>query len=519
MLGTAAERFPTRPFIVTPELTLTFDEAERQSRLLAKRLLRSGVGKGTRVGLLFPQGADFVVALLGIGRIGALAVPLSTFYRGPELRKIVRHTDLDTLLVPPVLLGDAVAELLESVFPGLATTSSPELFLPEAPYLRRIWTCGPNGRVWATEMPGLTEDGDGTGIDDALVAEVEAEVRPSDPMVMILTSGATAEPKAVVHTHGAQVRHSAALARLYGFTNDVRTFTTMPFFWVGGLTVTLLTHLHVGGTVITVDRMDGPQILEMIDRSDANRLVGWTLLERLSADPELAGQDLDWLSDLQLPGQRHPGRRHNSLGMTETGGPHTAAPAALSDVELPPALQGSFGPPVPGVEHRIIDPVTGATLPDGEEGEICVRGYSLMETMYKRERQAVFDEDGWYRTGDRGRFVDGLLFFTGRQSGMIKAAGANVSPGEVEEALQAFPGVKAAFVVGLPDADRGEIVGCLVCPQADHVLDPDTILQHLRGELSSYKVPRRLLIVDYDDVPWLPSGKVSLPAVIERLSS
>ena len=112
---------------------------------------------------------------------------------------------------------------------------------------------------------------------------------------MIYTSGATADPKAVVHTHGAQIRHAWSLAQLYGFTEDVRTFTTMPFFWVGGLTVCLLSHLHVGAAVITVERMDPPAMVELIERERATRLVGWTLLDRITGDPALADRDLSWL--------------------------------------------------------------------------------------------------------------------------------------------------------------------------------------------------------------------------------
>ena len=117
---------------------------------------------------------------------------------------------------------------------------------------------------------GLADDGD---ISEEVFEQIEAEVRPSDLMVMIHTSGATADPKAVVHTHGAQIRHAWSLAQLYGFTEDVRTFTTMPFFWVGGLTVCLLSHLHVGAAVITVERMDPPAMVELIDASE--RPASW----------------------------------------------------------------------------------------------------------------------------------------------------------------------------------------------------------------------------------------------------
>jgi acyl-CoA synthetase (AMP-forming)/AMP-acid ligase II len=514
----AAARYGNDDFVVTPDGALGFADAEVRSRRLARRLLAAGVGKGTRVGMLFPQGPAFVVTLLAVTRIGAVAVPLSTFLQAPELRRAVRFADVDTLLVPADLRGRDTRDLLEGTWPELAGATGSTLFLTAAPYLRHVWALGgPGGRPWLTEAPDVAALDDDTGVGDDLLDEVEAEVRPSDPMVMIHTSGATAEPKAVVHTHGAQVRHGATLARLHGISREARTFTTMPFFWVGGLTVMVLSHLHAGAAVITVEALHGPTILDLAERSRPTRVVGWMLVERLVADPALAGRDLSWLLPLQLPSARHPGRRHNSLGMTETSGPHTAAPLDANAADLPEHLAGSFGPPVPGVEHKVVDPESGERLPDGVEGEVCVRGYSLMDGLYKRERADTFDEDGWYHTGDRGCFRHGVLFFTGRLTEMIKTAGANVSPGEVQAAVEALPHVAAAFVLAVPDGERGQVVGCVVCPEAGHELDADVLVARLGTRLSSFKVPRRVAVIPFDEVPRLPTGKVSTPGLLALL--
>jgi acyl-CoA synthetase (AMP-forming)/AMP-acid ligase II len=518
----AGQRHGASDYIVTPTRRLTFGQADLLSRRLAARMLRSGIGKGTRVGILFPQGPDFVVALLAATRIGAVAVPLSTFLRGPELRRAVRHVDIAVLVAPRHMLGTDVQELLEGVWPPLAAIHDRRLLLTEAPYLRHIWLCGGGERLWVTGTPVLTDLEDDPDVDGELLAAVETEVTPADPMVIIATSGATAAPKAVVHTHGALVRHGATLAALYGFDDAVRTFTTMPFFWVGGLTVCLLTHLHVGAGIVTVERVESGGMLDLIERERPTRLLGWTLVERLVADPTFPDRDLAWLPELAAgagagAGGPAPARRHGSLGMTETGGPHTGATAADKLVDLPEEHSGSFGPPISGLEHRIVDPATGVAVPEGAEGEIWVRGASLMEGLYKRERRDTFDADGWYRTGDKGFFRDGLLFFTGRLTEMIKTGGANVAPVEVEQAVQSLPGVKVAFVVGVPDAERGELVGCLVCPEPGHHLDPASLTAQLRELLSTYKVPRRMVVVPYDEAPWLPSGKVDKPRIVDLL--
>ncbi len=204
--------------------------------------------------------------------------------------------------------------------------------------------------------------------------------------------------------------------------------------------------------------------------------------------------------------------------MTETGGPHTAAAAEQSDVELTDDQRGSFGPPSRASSTRSSMPRPGRVLEDGQEGEICVRGDRMMAGLHKRERSQTFDDDGWYRTGDHG-------YLRERAAVLHRAAlgddqdgrGERGPPGGGARHCGPFPGVRAAFVVGLPDQDRGELVGCVVCAEPGHDLDATALTAQLSEQLSSYKVPKRILIVDYDDVPWLPSGKVSLPRVIERL--
>lgn len=514
----AGREFAAREYIITPERRLTFGDVEVGSRRLAKRLLRSGVGKGTRVAMLFPQGPDFVTAFLAITRIGALAIPLSTFARAPELRRAIRHVDVAVLLAPSTLLGRDTTELFEEVWPALTVASEAQLFVEDAPYLRHIWVCGDSERPWLTETPALSELDDESGIQDDILAGVEAEVTPADPVVIVSTSGATAEPKAVVHTHGAQVRHAWTMAQLYELTGEDRTFTNMPFFWVGGLTVVVLSHLHVGAAVITVERLDTTEMLDLIEEARPTRLLGWTLYERLSADPSFGSRDLGSVVEMRPPELAAPGMRHNSLGMTETGGPHTAAPRASNANDLPEHHRGSFGPPVPHMHHKIIDPASGQELTDGVEGEICVRGGSLMDGLYKKERSTTFDEDGWYHTGDRGYLRDGFVFFTGRLTEMIKTGGANVAPREVEVAVESLPDVRAAFVVGLPDADLGELVGCVICPEPGRTVDPATLGEQLRDELASYKIPRKVVVVPYDDMPWLPTGKLSRARIAELLS-
>jgi acyl-coenzyme A synthetase/AMP-(fatty) acid ligase len=205
--------------------------------------------------------------------------------------------------------------------------------------------------------------------------------------------------------------------------------------------------------------------------------------------------------------------------MTETGGPHTMV--EVPDTPLPPELRGSFGIPLPGVvQHRIVDSASGVEATPGQEGDIQVRGLILMNGIYKQERHEVFGADGWYATGDRGWFDDaGHLHFTGRASTLIKTAGSNVSPAEVESVLDSMPDVLHSFVVGLPHPVRGEVVAAAVVPCHGVELSCDGLRSHARRHLSSFKVPTIVRLFTENDLPMLPTGKVDRRELIRILSA
>jgi acyl-CoA synthetase (AMP-forming)/AMP-acid ligase II len=168
-------------------------------------------------------------------------------------------------------------------------------------------------------------------------------------------------------------------------------------------------------------------------------------------------------------------------------------------------------------DYKVIDPASGRELPDGEEGEFLVRGFGLMGGMYKKEREEVFDVDGWYHTGDRGYLENEMIWFTGRYSETIKSGGANVAPLEVERVLESLPGVANALVVGVPDPDpgRGQAVAAALVPAPGATLDPVELRRLANSRLSGFKVPTRWLVLEPEQVPWLASGKANKRALIE----
>ncbi|MFP6578941.1 MAG: fatty acid--CoA ligase family protein, partial [Myxococcota bacterium] len=241
-------------------------------------------------------------------------------------------------------------------------------------------------------------------------------------------------------------------------------------------------------------------------------------------DPTRVERDLSSLRAGNLPGllpesvvSPDPELRPNALGMTETAGPHTRVPEGV----LPESLRATFGSAMPGLEHRVVDPDSGERVPAGEVGEIQVRGYSLMQGFYKLEREETFLPDGFYATGDIGSFdAQGVLRFLGRRGEMIKTAGANVTPGEVETALEDLPGIEAAFVVGVPNADRGQLVVAAVVRQKNASVTSAALRDQLKARLAAYKVPRHFAFFEAAaELPFTDSGKLDRAALTVRLAA
>ncbi|MEO3759286.1 class I adenylate-forming enzyme family protein [Mycobacterium sp. B14F4] len=493
LLARAADDFGEHTYLVTPTGRLTYREASGRSADIARWLLGEGVGKGTRVGLFFPNGIDWVLWWLAVSRIGALAVPLSTMYTPAEIAKVARLADLALLIAPGTVLNIDVAERFEAAWPELAGMPAGCLTLRAAPYLRRIVLIDGEAPGWATRRQA-----DVHGVPPDVLAAAEAEVSPADLAVVVHTSGSTADPKGVMHTHGTLVRQTstwpAAIRAVTKSEGPPRIVCAMPFFWIGGL-LAVTGALHEQVTVCVMPRLDAETALDLVERERASGVIGWpAFTQRLREHPSFAARDLscapmlrDGPLDIAMVDVPDGFPVHRTMSETAGGFAHT--------------------------DMRIVDE-DGAEVPDGTVGELLIRGIGVMAGYNKRERWETFDEDGWYHTGDRvyRRAGDPRLFYVGRTTDLIKAAGANVSPLEVEAVIAEFPDVAQCLVLGVEDPTRGEQVCAVVVPAADEV-DTASLAARTRAELSAYKVPTRWVIAAGDRLPTLPSGKFDRKAL------
>jgi len=477
-LRATLSRQAASPGLVFGDQSFSYGELESRAEKSAALLQKMGVRPGDRVALYTASKLPFLMAHLGALFAGAVSVPLNPRFTREEMRYFLTDSEARVAVV------------------GAEQQALVEALQPELPALQAVM---PDAALW-NAPPGRFQ---------------EHVVTAEDSCLMIYSSGTTGWPKGVVHTHGAAVRHGFNLARFDGLSNDTRIFCGMPFFWVGGVGFMLSTALAVGNTLLCLERWQPDEAIDLMEREAATACAMQPYhRQRLGAHIDAVGRDVSKIPALSaLPVDRT--LRHTQLGMTETWGPYSSAGPEAGRI-LPEELRGSFGLIAPHVQFRLVDMDTHEVIPADEQdriGEVQVRGYMLMAGLLKKERHETFDDDGWYHTGDRGWLHDGYLFFGGRLTQMIKTAGANVSPLEVERAIEESGGVVVAAVVGLPDEERGQTVAAVVAAPAGTTVDVQALERRVRERISSYKVPRRWLVVDEGDVPHLATGKADLRAL------
>jgi len=464
------------PFLVCDAERLSYAEADRRSARLARGLVALGAGKGTHIGLLYPNGGAFIVGMLAAARVGAVVIPFSTFATSPELAAQLVDSDTEILLAAGSFRSHDYRKRLAGI---------------TAPLLRHV----------------LIDSEPGDLVDATLLEAMEHDVDDSDPLAIVYTSGSTSSPKGVVHTHASLLGHQKILNEIRGLSSDDSLFCNSPFFWIGGIAFAVLATLLAGSTLVCSNATDAGETLDLIEAEEPTMTNGFvTGIAQLARHPSLAGRNLSSLRrgnlyPIMAPEVRpaDPELRHTMLGMTEAGSVITISE---DESDQPEYRRGSFGKPVPGFETKIVD------------GELCIRGPFVMQRYYKRSREECFDADGWFHTGDLVRTdADGFVYFIGRRGAMIKTAGANVAPAEVERAIAKVTGGTVAHVLGLPDPERGQLVAAVIALGDGAEFDEATVREQLTAELSAYKIPKRFAAVPRSEIPLLSSGKVDLTAL------
>jgi fatty-acyl-CoA synthase len=501
----------------------TYEELRERTYEVARALIACGVGKGTRVGVLMTNRLEFLSGVFGAALAGGIASPLSTFSTKPELEVLLRQSACSVLLMERHVLKKDFVAILQELEPQVATSQPGEIASLRFPFLRYVATVDSNSghggiESWADFRAR------GKDVSNERVEAAAASVYPSDPGILLFSSGSTGKPKGILSAHRAVCLQLWRWAQWYATQSDARTWSANGFFWSGNFTMALGGTLSVGGTLVLQRWFDPAEALELIERHKATMVLAWPhQWAQLEAVPNYRDFDLSSLKyiDAETPLARHPTvsttwrEPGQAYGNTET---FTLISVFKSGT--PPEVAGkSHGLPTAGSIIKIVDPMSGAVVPLGERGEIAVKGPTLMLGYVGVPLDESLDQEGFLRTSDGGYLDErGRLFWEGRLNDIIKTGGANVSPLEIDAVLRAFPGVKVAQTVGVPDELLGELVVSCIVPHAGQQLDEGAIRAFAKEQLASYKVPRKVLFFAEDELATTSTSKIKT-ADLRKLAS
>ena len=518
-----AHRLPDREALVFESRRFTFAEVATEVNRAAKALMTLGVRPGDHVCLWLNNCDDWIFIMYGLAKIGAVQIPVNTRFRTRDLEYVLRQSDCAMLITHDVSGPVDYLEMVRQVIQ--LPVDGADLVDPDYPRLKRVVIVADESYPGTTAWQDALRAGSAVS-DEALQQRAEA-VDCDAPALMMYTSGTTGFPKGAVHTHNL-VRNVEERAYRLGITPHDVILNYLPLFHAFGYSEGALTSMVTGARQIVTPTFDASACLDLVEREGVTLMHGFdTHMKDLSEAQERQPRDLRTLRTGLFAAGMHnatpicrrgarllaPFKALSGYGMTEVW--IGAALGALDDDES--RRFESSGYPAPGYDMRIVDTGSGAVLGPNVPGELQVRGYCLMLGYYNKpqETAACYTSDGWFRTGDTAYWRDdGYLRFLGRYKDMLKVGGENVDPMEVEGLLLELPGIRQVAVVGVANDRLSEVPVAFVQPVAGQMLRADEVMDHCRGKLASFKLPRHVVFVD--DFPMTASGKIRKTELRDR---
>jgi fatty-acyl-CoA synthase len=517
-----AVAYPDRQLVLTDEATFSYAEVVRQSEAIARGLRRLGVRAGDRVALVLANVPQFVPLVFAIWRLGAAAIPVNYLFKAKELAYVVGQSECRILITMSSFRGLDYLAALDEIMPGWQRGDF-----------------GPFANLTAVGVLDGTRPGVLTLADIAAMGMADPlplasnPVGPSDPAVVMYTSGTTGLPKGVIQTHDNLARSGFGGAYHLAFEDGRRILSALPLYHAFALVQGLIAALFVGGAIVPQLTFDVAQTFAGIERHRASYMMlvptmGVALVEH----PDIGRYDLSSLIAVLMGAAPTPvwvwqamqerlGLKEvfTGYGMTEMSSATTFT-APGDDLEVVATTVGRpLDAGVAGIErlggivaeYKTIDPLTGADLPLGAEGEFCGRGPIATSGYFAKPKETaeLLLPDGWVRSGDLGRIrPDGYLVLTGRSKELYKSGGELVSPKEIEELLAAHDAVAQAYVVGVPDDRWGEIGCAWIVRTPGESLDEAEVIALAKERLARFKVPKHVFFLEASELPTTATGKV-----------
>ena len=510
LLCEQAERYPQRLAVICDSVQTTYSQLHDKADLIAAGLKSLGLGRNDRVGLLLNNRTEWLEICFGTAAIGAVLVPFSTWSKRRELEFLFGDSRIKALFSAARMGEQDFGKDIAALLPAMAAAKPGAWREPRFPMLENVVFVGatPEGgamsyeSLCASQPIATPPPGDGA--------------RAGDPALILYTSGSTSYPKAVPLVHGAIIENGFNIGERQGLTSDDRVLLSPPLFWSYGSANAMSATLTHGATLVLQGRFEAAEALDLIERHECTALYtmpGMTsaMLMHPSFRAERTrslrtGVTIGTAQDVASVAQALGAREIcNVYGQTESYG-NCCVTWHHWPLERRMHVQG---PPLPGVHVRIVDEMSGHSVAAGAPGQIEVKGNLTpgYDGASAQNNATAFTADGYFRTGDLGLLTPaGDLQFLARTTEMIKRAGINIAPAEVEEVLRHHPGVAEAAVIGVADPDKGEIVLAFVVAKPGVQLTEDILRNHCRTEAASYKTPDRIELCE--KLPTTATGKL-----------
>lgn len=494
VLEQSTVRNPGKVAVILDDFKLTYAELNGAANKVANALRAMGVQPGDKVAIMLPNTPHFPICYYGILKAGCTVVPLNVLFKRNEVQYHLEDSDAVALFVWEGFASEAVTGF------------------------RQAETCH---TLVIVQPPGSTEAlPEGAVAFNTLLAENAptfdtVQTMPDDTAVILYTSGTTGRPKGAELTHCNMFFNTMTCnEKLMGLHEDDVGLAVLPLFHSFGQTCVMNNCLYAGATITMLPRFEPVKAMQIIERDKVTYFAGVpTMYFYLLNHPESGNYDLSGLriccsGGASMPVEvMHAFNKKNSVTILEGYGLSETSPVASFNRPDQPVKAGSIGMPIWGVQMRCVDG-EGNEVPQGELGEIVIRGHNVMKGYYKRpEATAESIRKGWFHSGDLGRMdEEGYFYIVDRVKDMIIRGGFNVYPREVEELLYAHPAIAEAAVIGIPDLAHGEEIKAVVACKPGQSVSEQEVIDYCKEHLAAYKYPRSVEI--RESLPKTATGKI-----------
>ncbi|MFJ7952622.1 AMP-binding protein [Lysinibacillus sp. NPDC096418] len=519
LLDEQCEKYPKREALVYADrdLRMTYEELNKQSRLVARGLMALGIEKGDHIAVWTTNVPEWVQLQFGTGKMGAPIVTVNTNYRASELEYLLKQSDSKTLILIEQYRDHSFINTLQELCPELEHCEPGNLQSKRLPLLKNVILIGENN------YPGVLNWSDVLSAAEQVTEDQldtrQGTLRHDDVINIQYTSGTTGFPKGVMLSHFNLVNNAVNIAECMNLTHEDRLCIPVPFFHCFGCVIGTLAITTSGGTMVPVQEFSPEEVLKTVEKEKCTALHGvpTMFISELNL-PNFSSFDLSTLRTGVMAGSNCPIEVMKAviekMGMRDVticyGQTESSPVITQTRVDDPLNLKvETVGRALPNLEVKIVDPDTNEEVPPNEQGELCTRGYHVMTGYYRNpeETSIAIDSENWLHTGDLATMDEaGYIRVTGRLKDMIIRGGENLYPREIEEFLYTHPKIFDVQVAGVPDPVYGEEAAAWIILRDGEQATAEDIRDFCRGKISRQKIPRHIFFID--SFPMTASGKV-----------